>query len=126
MDKSNIFLIISDFYLDKMRETIDDIFVNNMANLKIISTIDKNLNGYVKILNPNYLYNMRMLLLQGYINRKLIYINNLSQNEYYCPYECIGNWRHFIIEYNTGSKRHSLKICHECGSRITPRNYLRT
>jgi len=123
MDKSNIFLIISDFYLDKMRESNDDIFVNNMENLKIISTIDKNLNTYITGLNPNYLYNMRMLLLQNYINRKLIYINNLSQNEYYCPYECIGNWRHFIIEYRAANKRHSLKICHECGSRITPRNY---
>ena len=125
MDNTYIFLVITDYYLDRFRNTYNNYFIDNLFILKKLRLFNSIIYTHVTgSVNGNYL-DEHMTNLTNFISKKKIYIDKLLPNTHYCPYECIGNWRHFVIEYING-RRGSLRICTECGSRITPRNYLRS
>lgn len=121
-ENTGLFLIISDYYLNELRNSINEKFIENTYIVKKLTSLNKSINSNIKY-TYKYQYDSNMDNLNILLINKAQKINSLKLNTFYRPYECIGNWKHFPIEIING-KRGSLRICYDCGSRITPRKYL--
>ena len=120
-ENTGLFIIILDKYMYDLDNSYNNDYIDNILIIKYINKLNMCLYNHSKTKNFKNMYNTQFTNLNKYLKLKQSKINDLIPNAYYRPYECIANWKHYVINYNNNNN--TLLVCPDCGSYVTPRRY---